>query len=670
MDKTNAHTYVKQTLQNIKQELTVITRNGKKESDAEMKKYLWGIILLAMIVSVPFLWERVQVESANDTYEITVPYEDILELKRDIPEEVILEKLLDHGGIQSVALEPLRIMDLQSLDIIDNLNKLEFMRYSGLNYDELPEEDGVFLQMIKSEHHFLDHIKDVLNLELAKIDEQVSEMTVDGNDFLFVPGSSYNSIRFEPITFDMDAFDLLNEYDLDIVIRLGNNFSDDVDDHPLFDQIDEMAHLGNVNHLLFLGSEVVGESETEPGRIQAMAGRMNEWDTSVAMIENSNQKGLHELNSFLDRDPIRVISQTIGKGEEADPIHVSRSALAVQERNIQMLYINILNKSNWESYDLGEAESSLEAFSAEFLKGVHLKTDGQPGIAQPFEPLTQPQWMQWLVLIAAGAFTGLVAAKLDERLLLPIAIASTIFFLFISVINIDILMKLIVLGLATLAPIYAIFSIKPPQGWRDFLLQYGRALGISLTGAWFVVTLLYGADFLIHLDSFRGVVVLSVAPLAVVTLMLIGYQWLKEPVKFWHLAILAVVGGVIYYYVTRTGNAGVVLPYELEFRQWLGDTFGVRPRTTEFLIGFPLMTLGLYLMKESVKYAKLLLLFGALAFSSMVGTFTHLHTPLIVSIQRTITGLLIGIAVGFVLIGLWNVGKKYIYPLVKERLVK
>ena len=51
----------------------------------------------------------------------------------------------------------------------------------------------------------------------------------------------------------------------------------------------------------------------------------------------------------------------------------------------------------------------------------------------------------------------------------------------------------------------------------------------------------------------------------------------------------------LYVYVSRTGNTGTATAFERSFRQFLDNVLGVRPRTKEFLIAYPVL-LALYTM--------------------------------------------------------------------------
>ncbi|HBK86980.1 MAG TPA: hypothetical protein DDZ53_13210 [Firmicutes bacterium] len=104
----------------------------------------------------------------------------------------------------------------------------------------------------------------------------------------------------------------------------------------------------------------------------------------------------------------------------------------------------------------------------------------------------------------------------------------------------------------------------------------------------------------------------------------------------------------VYVLLNRTGNQSKVriLPIELEFRDWLYRTFGVRPRTKEFL-GYPVLLLGLYLWRRQVRLlGGMAVLLGFIAELSLVNTFEHLHHPILLSLTRAGLGLGMGVVFG------------------------
>ncbi len=77
----------------------------------------------------------------------------------------------------------------------------------------------------------------------------------------------------------------------------------------------------------------------------------------------------------------------------------------------------------------------------------------------------------------------------------------------------------------------------------------------------------------------------------------------------------------------------------------------VRPRFKEFLVGQPALWLGLQLRRRlfnprAQPWALGLQLIGLLAPVSIVNSFAHLHTPLGVTLLRTLHGVWLGLLLG------------------------
>ena len=115
------------------------------------------------------------------------------------------------------------------------------------------------------------------------------------------------------------------------------------------------------------------------------------------------------------------------------------------------------------------------------------------------------------------------------------------------------------------------------------------------------------------------------------------------------IILFGCVGVVGVYFVLRAGNEGALLPFEAGFRHWMDSFFGVRPRTKEIWIGHPLLLLALYAWLRYGK-GRWLLLAGVIGQLSMMNTFSHLHSPLLISFTRTMLGLTLGLFIGMLLI--------------------
>ena len=205
---------------------------------------------------------------------------------------------------------------------------------------------------------------------------------------------------------------------------------------------------------------------------------------------------------------------------------------------------------------------------------------------------------------------------------------------------------------------------------------------ITLTSVPLVFNLLYHMKYTLVIDQFRGVSLLHLAPIGLVFIYVMFYQGygtqgvikriinlLKQPITIIWVVAAALLGIVGLYYLSRTGNSGQVSSIEMMFRTWLETTFGVRPRFKEFVLGHPVMLLGLFLALR-YRASWFFIVIGTLGQLSMVSTFTHLHSPITISALRTVLGLGFGIIIGLILIGAWIVlegaCRKWMPKLLKQ----
>ncbi|MFB0527855.1 MAG: DUF5693 family protein, partial [bacterium] len=106
-------------------------------------------------------------------------------------------------------------------------------------------------------------------------------------------------------------------------------------------------------------------------------------------------------------------------------------------------------------------------------------------------------------------------------------------------------------------------------------------------------------------------------------------------------------------------------------REILEKLLIVRPRIKEFLIGHPLMILGIYLylkggsrnlkvaqfakeenLRLRAKSWQLFVILGIIGQVSIINSFCHAHTPLVISLARTINGIWLGIIIGVLLVNI------------------
>lgn len=351
---------------------------------------------------------------------------------------------------------------------------------------------------------------------------------------------------------------------------------------------------------------------------------------------------------------------------------IDRTTRAVKERNIRSIFYHIKTTGN--------AKENVEQ-TIDYLNGVHdaMPDHFQPGEPKLFDKVAVPAWVKAAVLLAGILFTFIVS-ELVKWMPLRIAAAGFMTVLAIAyfILKSTLFLQAFALIIAVLAPTYAV--IKSAQGstkMSKILVQYLKAVAISLIGIVIVIGLLNGNAFMTGFATFKGVKLVYLIPIMGVLLFTLiemnrladqnikkslsnTVTLLNKELKYWHVLLLIVVAGIGLFYISRTGNSGSVSDLELAFRQWLENTLYVRPRTKEFLIGFPFFVLALYVMGINRKWGSILLVPGVIGFLSIVNTFTHLHIPVAVSVLRTLYSVSLGFVIGLVFILIFKFGYRWV----------
>jgi hypothetical protein len=198
------------------------------------------------------------------------------------------------------------------------------------------------------------------------------------------------------------------------------------------------------------------------------------------------------------------------------------------------------------------------------------------------------------------------------------------------------------------------FALLP---WRPWSLL--GATGLSLLGAALLAAVGSDRASMLALEPFAGVgATLVVPPALLVAVVLLRQRsaaawvrvvWSHRP-RLGEVALALLVLAAVGLVVVRRGNFPVIGASEVELalRSALNEWF-VRPRFKE-LLGHPLALLGLWQVRWPWWARAGLLVAGVVAQASVLNSFSHYHTPLLVSLQRSAIALVLAIVVGLVLI--------------------
>jgi hypothetical protein len=371
-----------------------------------------------------------------------------------------------------------------------------------------------------------------------------------------------------------------------------------------------------IQHVLFSGPAVLGYPDMGP--VQEW---LNETPYSLPVMEFGRQRGQGALQKIYPGRIVRGHSFTEEEMALASSLTVvTRFRRAVRERGVRFLYVRLLPGI--------PKEANLDFVGR--LTGA-LRADGWR-----LAP-TRPRYDRWdvpFIPLSTGLRTGLA-----------LAVSVT----------------------APLAAFFWTLRRKSPS-----VAPLGLA-GTALAAGLVVAALLATPSFALGFTVYRGVKASLLIPLAVALFALYRGDELRrildEPVTVGRLMLGAVVLGAVAYFVLRSGHGTLAdaSGLELSVRGRLETALGIRPRFKEFLIGHPCLWLGFYLrwrlghgdlylpmgkglLPQALRFlfhdARPFLLAGLIGPLSIINTFCHAHTPLWVSMVRTIHGVWLGALIG------------------------
>lgn len=471
-------------------------------------------------------------------------------------------------------------------------------------------------------------------------------------------------IRKTGLGLDPVALQVIQRAGLQPVARLENfPGADDFKIRALLQRV----HLQGVRTVIFSGDQVLGFRTG----LETTERAFRMFQMLYGSVEFGKQAGDTTLTAKLWDRTVRVHSVSAPEVVMMAPDELlERYARAAQERNIRVLYVRLA---------MGASQPASEQ-ALNFLKQLRSTllsqgSDVKPAGARPFAPLLPPLWSFLVVGLGPGALAGWVLARFWGRLpawLLVVTLAAIASALCYSPTG----RKMIALLTAVLFPTIALITLPPARSSNErlplgtLLVLLLRVFGWSLLGALFIVGLLSESRFLIKADQFTGIKLAHVLPMILVGVFYAWMAanrwddwlgWMTKPVFWWQAGLALVLLAAVALMVLRTGNEapGAVSGLELKLRSVLEQLLTVRPRTKEFLVGHPALVVALGLLLTGKRnWLPVWMMLAAIGQISLVNTFCHLHSPLMVSVVRTGWSILFGLLLGFALLGLVQYGGK------------
>ncbi|MBQ4468813.1 MAG: hypothetical protein II917_01550 [Synergistaceae bacterium] len=176
--------------------------------------------------------------------------------------------------------------------------------------------------------------------------------------------------------------------------------------------------------------------------------------------------------------------------------------------------------------------------------------------------------------------------------------------------------------------------------------------GLSLA-SFFSVT-----SYMLRLQTFSGVKFTLILPPVMVLLHDLKnrihpeslIEFLSRPPLWGELVMIGVLLAGVGLIIFRSGNVTFIPGFEARIRETLERLLIARPRTREVFVGYPSLLLLNFLVSRNLfaHYRELFRIGVALGFSSVINSFCHFHTPLMMILLREFNGLWTGLLVGII----------------------
>lgn len=207
---------------------------------------------------------------------------------------------------------------------------------------------------------------------------------------------------------------------------------------------------------------------------------------------------------------------------------------------------------------------------------------------------------------------------------------------------------------------------------NKFLTRLFKALLIALAGGLAVASFFSVPSYMLRLQTFSGVKLTLMLPPLLVLLHDLRkrvhpeslYTIMSRPPLWGELALCGVLLLGLGIMLFRSGNVSFIPGFEARIRESLERLLIARPRSKEVFLGWPCLLLLGFLVKNNLwaRYREVLRIGVALGFSSIVNSFCHFHTPLLLILLREFNGLWTGLLLGLII----TLGVKFILlPLLK-----
>lgn len=621
-------------------------REGMNRPLISGEKLFWIFILLAVLFSGNGLYKRLKVEWAHRTVAIVVDYKDLISLSKQAGEDPAnVYRQLAERGTQGITVAEFSGKDLSSGAMPLVYGALASFPESARSVAGQPLDRGALL---------VDEVEPLLPamLEYLKIRMPGLLQYGVGKQRLIVLPATTEELGDSGLLPDFGALAFAERVGAVSLYRPAPAFG--LSGEQVGASVTWLKNrYPSVSCVIPAGLIIAGYPDVAP-----FAKALKEAKISVGQAEFIRQIGAAQLYSAMKPDIVplhslvrdELISRRMGRGQV-----VERMVRAVHERSIRIILMR-----PYDLYSTGKLPLLLED-----MQKIHdsLRSKGYRFGWPESMPLLGTSLLSALGVasIFVVCLWSYVRRYLGRGLEMVSYAEAGVLFACILILGVAIWKVSAVSRLA--GAFAAAFAATEATLWA--LDRYKKTFAglvagllIVLAGGLSIATFYGTTVAMLRLAPFSGVkLTLLLPPLLILVSDLKRRihpesfsEILKRPPLWGELLLcgMLLVGALLL--TVRSDNVAFVPGWEIRFRDMLERLLWVRPRTKEFLVGYPCLVIYYALIRRgwAVHYREVFRIGASLAFASAVNTFCHFHTLLPLTVVRVVNGWWLGILVGFV----------------------
>ena len=628
----------------------------------QIKIILYIMLAISLVSSILTGFARINVENNYKKVQIAIRYNDVLNIAAQMqktPEDVFKE--FKDLGVTTLFARENTVLPATRGELSNYKEQGEAIVIEGYLLQAILRNQGdikpQFNYIVTSNKQVADTIYQ--NLSVKNITAKAFTL----GDTTFIEIADFSNI-LAGIGVGFNAEDLKIAADLGYVISPQIKSWTEPSDESIDYLIKELKGIPNLGTVYFADADIPGAQSEQFTKF------ISENQLGYVEFFSNKQKGFNVLakkSSTLGKDfkVVRLHTVTDEEAKKYSPQEIlDRYSLALKERNLRVFLFKMNNTMHIKK-DVADLKANIQAFKNEAeQKGYQITGEKANYNLKMGQYIPSVMAGLGAIIIFVLLLDWIGFAKLGY-ILGTIGLVGYAGLLKLSP---NIGLKLMALFGAIVFPTSAILLVldKEPRDIKQTIGAFLKICCIAFGGAITIIGTLSRTSFGLGIDVFAGVKFAHILPI----LLVIGMMLYKEhglyredikklltsKVTYLTMGIIGIVAVLLLIYTMRTGNNGGVSDLELQFRQLLDNILGVRPRTKEFLIGYPILVMILsFGYKE--RYLPLLI-FGAIGPISLVNTYAHIHTPIVVSLMRSSYGIIIGLIIGLIAIQIIKVASK------------